>query len=181
MTTTPLDTLPQHVSPLINYGLVVAAATGGTSGYQLTGDGLLYVDGMFGDPRDCPEHPSSYDDLKAVSRGRVISLKADELIALATISLGERFTNHIAAFADKMGLGEWINSALMKFSGSIAHGVRHGTGTEWSLAKPLAEVELKGQTKRAFERQLSASVGQSRKDLLRLARAVSDSWVSGPS
>lgn len=181
MTTTPLDTLTQHVSPLINYGLVVVAATGGTSGYQLTADGLLYVDGMFGDPRDCPEHPSSYDDLTAVSRGRMISLKADELGALATISLGERFTDQVVVCADKMGLGEWVNSALMKYAGSMAHGVRHGTGTEWSPTMPLAEVELKGEMKHAFEKQLSASVSESRKDLLKLVRAVSGSSVIKPS
>jgi PBS lyase HEAT-like repeat len=66
----PLGKLPDTVPNLAAFGLVVRVAKGGTRGYLLTDDGLLYAGGMFSTPRSCSEHPSPMADLNAVSRGR---------------------------------------------------------------------------------------------------------------
>lgn len=137
MTFNPLDTLPSQVSHLIQFGLVVCTMKGGTRGYKVTDDGLLYIDGMFG-RRDCSEHPNQWAELMAVSRGRTISLNANELAVLAAIFLGEQLTSHVIDCAEKMGFEKWINGTLFDLAGSLAHGVRHSKRGEQKVEFSLA-------------------------------------------
>lgn len=163
-----------HLSNLLRYGLVVANPDAGT---QLTEDGLLYVDGMLGDPRDCPEHPDAFADLKAVSRDRMISLNGDELTSLATIALGERFTTHVVGCAKELEVEEWANAALMNLAGAMAHGARHAKAGAWTPGAPLSDLEFSGDVRAAYERQLTASIADTNPDIRRLAEEASRTWV----
>ena len=162
MNTNPLESISKHVGILENYGLVTQATDGGTSGYQITDDGLLYIDGMFCHPRKCSTHPNPMDDLNAVSRGRFMMLEAEELKTLAVIFIGAEFTNHIVDCAVRMNLEEGTHGALTTLSGAIAHGMRHARGNR--------------NGKDAYQKQLSVCLQDRNEKIRNLVEAALESW-----
>jgi HEAT repeat protein len=176
MSFNPLDKLPGTVPNLAAFGLVARVAEGGTRGYRLTDDGLLYADGMFG-TRSCSEHPSPMADLNAVSRGRLMVLNADELITLAAILLGESITQGVVKCAAQSLAYRWIGAVLMPVAGSCAHGIRHGHRPGlWRMPPDLDE-----QGRGAYRGQLEAKMASMPVGPHELLTAVLASDVLGPS
>ncbi len=162
MVTNPLDTLDNYAPRLISYGLVKRVAEGGTGGYKVTGDGILYIDGMLCAQRDCAEHPRPYDDLKAVSRGRYMDLNGDELVALAVIFLGDQLTNRIVRSGVEQKCEELIDGALLNLSGLLSHGLRHANA--------------KGNGADAFNKQYAVGKQSYHVDILKILEAALKSW-----
>lgn len=172
----PLVTLRVTSRTLANFGLIAPAEAGGTGGYRLTDDGLLYVDGMFLPRRVCSEHPSSTDDLNAVSRGRMMILNRHELMALAAIFLGESIVVGVLECAARSGEFEWVGAALTCVAGPCAHGIRHSHRPgPWGMPPDLGE---KGEA--VYRRQLAVTIEDLNEAPRKLLLAVLASDVLGP-
>lgn len=168
----PVLTLTEHNPSLERAGLIRGISTP-----ELTEDGVLYADAMLGD-RDCEEHPDPFDELKSVSRDRIMVFSQDELAALALVAVGHEFGEHVFQCARAMDATEWFYGAIMRIAGALAHGWRHHPGSSFGApTRSLAIVvwgEETTEARAAIDRQLAA--GQPHRAVAGITEAALASW-----
>lgn len=155
-----------YIGRLFDYNL--AKVNG--NGYELTDDGILYVDGQFCQIRDCSEHSDNISDLDTASHGSTFNLNFEEFTLLGSIFLDEELTNHVIRCANNIGLERWVNGAIMKISGSLAHGVRHNDNSK--RIKINDNVELTEEGMAIFKKHLKINIENNHSDLQLLVKTA---------
>jgi len=156
---------------LTGFGLVSINENTST-GFKITVDGVLYIDGMLCGDRFCVEHPKSYSDLTAVSRGRMMLLKSNDLSLLSAIFLGASLSERVVAAAKKSQAEKSIPGALQTLAGWFAHSVRHN-GNGAKIMK-FDELELTAEGKEIFKGYLKVSKTWPKSEVLSLTDKLAE-------
>jgi hypothetical protein len=173
-TLNPLSQPMPWAKNLAGFGLVSVNANTST-GFKITADGVLYIDGMLCGDRYCAEHPKSYSDLTAVSRGRMMLLKSNDLSLLSAIFLGAALSEKVVVTAKKSQAEKSIAGALQTLAGWFAHSVRHN-GNGAKIMK-YDELELTAEGKGIFEGYVKVSKTWPKSDVMSLVDKLSQEII----